>query len=70
LRQLEIDRRLFSFHFPSALTSLLVISKNNIVGAASGFLGMFELPNDDKRRKLWTIRVKRKDFVQSNSSTQ
>jgi hypothetical protein len=29
---------------------------------------MFEFPKDDKRRKLWTIRVKRKDFVPSKSS--
>ena len=31
---------------------------------------MFEFLKDDKHRKLWTIRplrVKRKDFVQSNS---
>jgi hypothetical protein len=36
-------------------------------------IGMFEFPKDDKHRKLWTIRparINRKDFVQSNSSTQ
>ena len=31
-------------------------------------IGMFEFPKDDKRRKLCTIRVKRKDFVPSKSS--
>ena len=31
---------------------------------------MFELPKDDKCLRLWKIRVKMKDFVQSNSSTQ
>ena len=29
---------------------------------------MFEFPKDDKRHKLWSIRVKRKDFVPSKSS--
>jgi hypothetical protein len=29
---------------------------------------MFEFPKDDKRRKLWTIRVNRKDSVPSKSS--
>ena len=29
---------------------------------------MFEFPKDEKRRKAWTAKVKRKDFVPSSTS--
>jgi len=35
--------------------------------SGQGF-GLFEFPKDEKRRKAWTIRVKRKDFVPSKTS--